>query len=395
MDHVKRIAVLNPYLPLLGGGEKYMGHMCQFLEGHYPDARIDILIDDHDHTRVGDDGIDDLNKRFGLDLKRTTTRRIKLEEELSEREWLKNQCVVARVTGEYDIFINNMFLSRHAGKAKKNVYICMFPPKPLAREIHDETAIAKTTSHIIDRIFVRCYDKVVTISNFADRWTKEYLKGIRDSVVVYPPGLSERGMQDNYEENRKENRILGVGRFFVGAHNKKQLEMVRLYLSSRGKLKEYELHLVGALAGNKRDIAYVDKIKAMVKDEKVFLHVNAPFGLLTDMYRKAKILWHATGFNEDANRTPEKMEHFGIATVEAMGYGAVPVVIDGGAQPEIVQDGESGFLWGSESDWIGQTKRLIQDQALRVRLAKAASSRSRAFSVERFYESLRGVFDTM
>ncbi len=395
MDHVKRIAVLNPYLPLLGGGEKYMGHVCQFLEGRYPDAHIDIVVDDHHHEPVGHDGIDDLNKRFGLDLKRTTSRKIRLEEESSEREWLKNQSAVARVTREYDIFINNMFLSRHAGKAKKNVYICMFPPRPLAKENHDGTPVAKTTSHIIDRMFVRSYDKVITISNFADRWTKEYLKGIRDSVVVPPPGLSEKGAQNNYEENRKEDRILGVGRFFVGAHNKKQLEMVQLYLSSRGKLNEYELHLVGSLAGNKRDIAYVDKIKAMIKNEKVFLHINAPFGLLTDMYRKAKIFWHATGFNEDANGTPEKMEHFGIATVEAMGYGAVPVAIHEGAQPEIVQDGESGFLWGSESDWIGQTVRLIQDQALRVRLANAASLRSREFSIERFYESLRAVFDTI
>ena len=29
---IKKVLVLNPYIPTLGGGEKHMGYMCQFIE---------------------------------------------------------------------------------------------------------------------------------------------------------------------------------------------------------------------------------------------------------------------------------------------------------------------------------------------------------------------------
>ena len=30
----KKICVLNPYIPTLGGGEKHMGHLIQFMEDY-------------------------------------------------------------------------------------------------------------------------------------------------------------------------------------------------------------------------------------------------------------------------------------------------------------------------------------------------------------------------
>ena len=53
-------------------------------------------------------------------------------------------------------------------------------------------------------------------------------------------------------------------------------------------------------------------------------------------YKLAKIYWHASGFGEDLETHPEKAEHFGITTVEAMINGLVPIVIDAGGQKEIV-----------------------------------------------------------
>lgn len=373
--------MLNPYLPLLGGGEKYMGHMCKFLEDRYPNACLDILIHDNDHTKLDNKPIPALNRRFGLRLSRTSTRMVKFVKELTPWEWFQNKFAVEKIAKEYDLFINNMFLSRHDGKARKNIYICLFPPKPSTPEI--------------DRLFVTSYDKFVAISNFTARWMKKYLNGIRESVVVYPPAFSEEGSADRYEEDRKENIILAVGRFFVRFNNKKQLEMVRLYLNNKKKLKDYELHLAGALSENSMDAAYVNQIRSMIKNERIYLHINIPFNDLIDLYRKAKVLWHATGLNEDADDTPEKMEHFGITTVEAMSYGAVPVVINKGGQREIVETGKNGFLWDNESDCIDHTVNLISHQALRLSMARAASLRSREFSTERFYEALKAVFDGM
>ncbi|MBU4190339.1 MAG: glycosyltransferase, partial [Candidatus Thermoplasmatota archaeon] len=60
----------------------------------------------------------------------------------------------------------------------------------------------------------------------------------------------------------------------------------------------------------------------------------------------------AAGFGVDEEKEPEKVEHFGITTVEAAAAGCVPVVIRKGGQPEIVKEGINGLLWEKEEELI-------------------------------------------
>jgi glycosyltransferase involved in cell wall biosynthesis len=80
------------------------------------------------------------------------------------------------------------------------------------------------------------------------------------------------------------------------------------------------------------------------------------------------------------------MEHFGISTVEAMAAGCVPVVINKGAQPEIVEHGVSGFLWNTLEELRAYTIRLIKDNALLESMAQAARRRAQLFSRENYVE---------
>ena len=64
---------------------------------------------------------------------------------------------------------------------------------------------------------------------------------------------------------------------------------------------------------------------------------------LRSLFARASVYWHATGLGEDPELHPERMEHFGIATVEAMSAGAVPVAIGVAGQLEVFDDGVEGF----------------------------------------------------
>jgi glycosyltransferase involved in cell wall biosynthesis len=183
-----------------------------------------------------------------------------------------------------------------------------------------------------------------------------------------------------------------VGRFFDQdfGHSKKQLELVRAFrtLVSRG-LTGWDLHLVGGCQQSHAD--YLGRVRAEAQGLPVHFHIDASGKELRDLYRRASIYWHAAGFGESERRHPERLEHFGISTVEAMGAGAVPIVVGKAGQGEIVQHGVSGYHFRSLSDLASRTRQLAVDRALRQRLAAEARRQANAFSTEHFAAQVRAL----
>ena len=109
------------------------------------------------------------------------------------------------------------------------------------------------------------------------------------------------------------------------------------------------------------------------------------------LFAEASIYWHGGGFGEDAERHPERFEHFGITVVEAMAAGAVPVVFAAAGPQEIVEDGVNGFHWRTPDELVARTRQLIDDHELRDRMACAARQRAADFSSERFVAAVRAL----
>jgi glycosyltransferase involved in cell wall biosynthesis len=105
---------------------------------------------------------------------------------------------------------------------------------------------------------------------------------------------------------------------------------------------------------------------------------------LRGLYERARIFWHAAGLGDDDEARPERSEHFGAVTVEAMAAGCVPVVIRKGGQPEIVEHGVSGYLWDTVEELAAYTRMLVRDEELRDRMAAAARLRAERFGREAF-----------
>jgi glycosyltransferase involved in cell wall biosynthesis len=82
------------------------------------------------------------------------------------------------------------------------------------------------------------------------------------------------------------------------------------------------------------------------------------------------------------------MEHFGIATVEAMQLGCVPIVPAGGGQPEIVEHGTSGFVCESFDDLERYTVELASDGPRVGVMSQAAIKRGDAFNPAVFERQL-------
>lgn len=219
----------------------------------------------------------------------------------------------------------------------------------------------------------RSLDAVWSISEFTAEWIRRYW-GV-DSDILYPPVDV-----DSFAPGDKVNCIVSVGRFFAGSHNKKHDVQVQAFreLCDEG-LTGWEYHLLGNVGDQPEDAAYLATVKRLAEGYPIFVHDNAPFSELQATYAASKLFWHATGFGEDIEASPERFEHFGITTVEAMAAGCVPVVIAAAGQVEIVRPEVDGLLWRDMAELKAMTRRLIADDGLRAKLAASAVERSRQF----------------
>lgn len=349
-----RIGIFDPYLDTLGGGEKYMLTVASCLSKEH-----DVYLFWNEHLILRN-AVD----RFALDLSRVRLVRNIFSKEISFfRRVLE--------TRKYDLIIYLSDGSIPFTLTKKDFIHFQFPVEWVdGRSFKTRLKLLKITKIICNSYFTK---------SFID---KKF--GIK-SIVLYPPAQIITG------KTKKENIILHVGRFGIsieGSNFKKQDIIIEAFrkMVDNG-LMNWRFILV--ISSQTKDKERLEELEEKAKGLPIEFVKNPKNQILLELYRKAKIYWHASGFGEDLEKHPEYAEHFGISTVEAMGAGAVPVVINAGGQPEIIEDGKNGFLWNTLEELMGKTRLLINDEKLWGKMSKDAKERAQTFSGDRFCRELK------
>lgn len=271
---------------------------------------------------------------------------------------------------DLDVFINNSYGSELLCPAARGFFMCMFP--------HLTTQPGRA---VLDS-----YATVVAISHYSAEWVRRRWQ--RDAEIIYPP------CDDMGPPAKKEKIILHVGRFLADSsederHHKSQGVLLETFKQMTDLHRAgWTLHFAGSCSN---DTTFADSLVRSAQGFPVFFRFNSPRQELRDLYRKAAIYWHATGYGFETGSYPGKQEHFGITTVEAMSAAAVPVVYASGGQTEIVTDEASGFCWKNLDQLAAHTRKLANDDELRRRLGQQAIIASRRFSRETFVAAIDGL----
>ncbi len=354
-----RIGIYDPYLDDVGGGEKYML------------IAAECLSENHEVTLFWDD-ISDLElakNRFGLPLSKIRLSRNIFSPKVGFTEKFLE-------TKKYDAII---FLS------DGSIPFCL--SKKLF--MHIQRPIKGAGGGFKDRLKLSRVNQVFCNSYFTKSYIDKQL-GV-DSLVIYPP------VKLHPKKVKKENIILHVGRFrvidvTVGVKDyKKQYVMVEIFKKMYQKMNGWKFVLAVSVRDDERQD--FDRLVKKAQNFPIKFLVNKTNDELWDAYAKAKIYWHASGFGEDVTEYPERAEHFGISTVEAMGAGAVPVVFNAGGQREIVEDNVNGFLWNTLSELEERTLLLISENKILETMSKEAIKRAKDFEGERFCEEIKRMIE--
>lgn len=234
---------------------------------------------------------------------------------------------------------------------------------------------------LINKLKLETIDEIVCNSIFTKNVIDRCL-GV-SSTVIYPPvDISA------IKPLKKENLIISVGRFSQLLQGKRQDILVEAFIQmvDKQELRGWKLILAGGTEIGGKE--FMEGLRKKAGYYPIEILENPPFDQLMKLYGVAKIFWTASGYDVDENRDPEKVEHFGITTVEAMAAGCVSVVQGKGGQKEIVEDGRSGFLWTTEEELISRTAEIIKSKELLNSISSEAIIRCRDFSKEKFYDKI-------
>ncbi len=242
--------------------------------------------------------------------------------------------------------------------------------------LHFQVPFKFSKPSLITKIKLKRYNWIIVNSIFTKKFIDRSFE--IDSKVIYPPVDVS-----SISAGPKEKIILSVGRFSIHQlHPKKQEILIEVFKEIYKKAPNWKLILVGQ--AKKEDQKYIRRLRKTSKGFAIKIIENAPIEKLRNLYAKSSIYWHATGFGEDEAMHPERMEHFGIATIEASAAGLVPVVINKGGQKETITHNKNGLLWSSKTQLFEATLSLINNKHKMNELAQNAVKNSKRFTIEKF-----------
>lgn len=258
-------------------------------------------------------------------------------------------------------------------------------PLLLLRKLGRRTACHR---YNLGRRELRTYEAVIAISHYVAEWVRQRFG--KPSLLLYP-AVDTRA----FRPGPKRRMIVSVGRFQPAPGSKKFEALIEAFrrLTADGSAAGWELVLCGGTDGSAGYDRYLGELRTLAAGLNVRFAVNVSFAEIADLYARASVYWHAMGYGEDAEVHPERYEHFGISTVEAMAAGCVPMVINGGGQPEIVTDGVSGYLWNDPDELAAQFHRFVELPEVEADHFRAATqARAEEFSLDAFRRNVAAVF---
>ena len=322
-----KIAIFTPHNITPGGGERYIFTLIESLK----DKAHVTLITKRKFSFIR---ILTIGRELGLNLNHIQLYSL---DELSEHE-------------NFDIFfvLCNHIYPELPALGKHNIIICQFP-----FPLNDHSYVSKIKPYWNEYESILVYSEFVKVN--VDKVIDEEHISKKPIKIINPPVPIMK------VRNKRKSRIISVGRFFEGKHCKRHDVLIRSFKELSKTNKEAELHLAGSLHPEPQHRQYLDNLLKDAEGFPIFFHINISYEQIEKLYGTSEIYWHAAGFGIDSLREAEKAEHFGIAIVEAMSAGCIPIVYNAGGAKDLIIENKTGFYFSTTEELIEKTRIIIDN----------------------------------
>lgn len=222
------------------------------------------------------------------------------------------------------------------------------------------------------------YQHLISISSYTSKYIELRWRR-RDPHLLFPP-------IDQFQPDIKTSKIVSVGRFFRGDHSKKQHILIEAFKLLHTSHPDIELILIGGLSNQPDAQEYAKELVRKASGLPVKFLFNADRSEVIHQYATSKVYWHATGFGEDLEKFPDHAEHFGIAPVEAMSAGCIPLIYDSGGVDDYILE-RSKMVWNTVQQLVELTAFYFSNEGELRDLAGKCQVAAKKFQLSTFKET--------
>jgi glycosyltransferase involved in cell wall biosynthesis len=227
-------------------------------------------------------------------------------------------------------------------------------------------------------VFVKLFNSLefkplaLTNSRFSKQWIEKYLNV--KPLVVYPPVAVETYLPLSKNQDR-ENIVLTISRLEEG----KGLDFIP-HVAARTRNAKFVI--IGSLASERYFLRLRQTIKNLGVEDRIQIIPNASQKVKESLLSRAKIYLH-----------PRKYEYFGIAVIEAMAAGLIPLVHkSGGPWIDILnqEEGVYGHSYEDTSSCVNHVNRIIEDYS-KLEIVHTTVERSKLFTSKTYRRIINSI----